>query len=222
MGFWGRLGKMGKGWLLGAMLMALPVALAFAQGEDPAGSASVGASAASAKSAAFPAERLSEEFDRLSQKGERRASERVVADPDATPSLASFVGKLTVSLLVILGGIYAASHALKRNGRIPFVHAAGPLKVHARHSLSSKSSVYVVAALDRFLIIGESPQGLSILSQFTDPDENLRLREKWGWDSTADANANSVRRGRGATFGPTLQSHVDELEHEISRLREVH
>lgn len=212
---------MGKGWFLSALLVALCGCVAYAREDGAPGADPAGATAAP-RGSVFPAERLSEEFDRLSQKGDRRAVAGTSDPADSTPDLGSFIAKLAVSLLVILGGIYAASHALKRYGRLPLMHAAGPLKVLARHSLTSKSSLYVVAALDRFLIIGESPQGLTVLSQFTDPEENLRLREKWGWDSVSSSETGALRQTRNATFAPALQSHVDELERELSRLREAH
>ncbi len=170
----------------------------------------------------FSAESFSEAYDRAARKGIGKDTESTVTSTSA-PSLgiAPLLSKMVFSLLVVVGVIYAASCAAKRWSGGTLLSSVGPLKVLARQSLSTKSSVYVVAAMDRFLIIGESPQGLTCLSQFEDPVENQRLRETWGWEGTGIKDKNRLYSPKTSPFGPSLRSHVEDLEREISRLQEV-
>lgn len=168
------------------------------------------------------------QMDRLSQAYDR-AMKRNLAEPEKTPvaglgpstGFGSLIGKMVMSLLLVVGSIYAFSYAARRWTGSALLSTTGPLKVLARQQISQKSSVYVVAAMDRFLIIGESPQGLTCLSQFDDSEENRHIRETWGWDGIGVKSTNRLYSPSTSPFGPSLRSHVDELEREMSRFQEV-
>lgn len=211
---------MGKGWLIPALVLLfvctdLPVATA-ADGE-----AAVEPKAISQAEQAFQASKFAEAYDREIERSESKRLGPTTASVTPSPSFGSVLSKLVFSLIVIVGVIYGASYAAKRWGAPSFLSTVGPLKILSRQSLSSKSSVYIVAALDRFLIIGETPQGLTCLSQFADPEENQRLREKWGWEGASPGEKNRLYSPSLSPFSPNLQSHVEELERELSRMREV-
>lgn len=128
---------------------------------------------------------------------------------------------MVFSLFIVVGVIYAASYAAKRWSGGALLTTTGPLKVLARQSLSSKSSVYIVAAMDRLLIIGETSQGLTCLSQFEDPEENKKIRETWGWEGAGTKERNRLFTPKSSPFGPTLRSHVEDLERELTKFQGV-
>ena len=170
----------------------------------------------------FSPERFSQTYDRVARKEVvKGADSKAVLTASPSLGFTPLLSKVVFSLLVVVGVIYAASFAAKRWQGGALLSNPGPLKVLARQSVSSKSSVYIVAAMDRFLIIGESPQGLTCLSQFDDAEENKRLRETWGWEGAGAREKNRLYTPKTSPFGPTLRSHVEDLERELSRFQEV-
>lgn len=213
---------MGMGWRACALALLLSVVTVSTGEPAPSPEETPGVQPASHFQNTFSAERFSQAYDRVARKEGVKGTDSIPA-VTATPSLGltSLMGKVIFSLLVVVGVIYAASYAAKRWQGGALLSNPGPLKVLARQSVSSKSSVYIVAAMDRFLIIGESPQGLTCLSQFDDAEENKRLRETWGWEGTGARDKNRLYTPRTSPFGPALRSHVEELERELSRFQEV-
>jgi len=127
--------------------------------------------------------------------------------------------RVLFSLILIVGLIYGTTHLVRRLGGRALLSTSGPLKVLSRHSLSQKSSIYIVSALDRFLVVGETAQGLTCLSEFTNTEENERLRERWGFDFGAPGETSRLYKAKESPFGPTLNSQVADLEREIISLR---
>jgi flagellar biogenesis protein FliO len=169
----------------------------------------------------FSAQRFSEAYDRAARKGAAKPVDSAAVVSSTSLDLAPLLSKMVFSLLVIVGVIYAVSYAARRWSGGTLLPTMGPLKVLARQPLSSKSSVYVVAAMDRLLIIGESSQGLTCLSQFEDTEENRRLRETWGWEGAGAKEKNRLYYPKTSPFGPSLRSHVEDLERELSKFQEV-
>jgi flagellar biogenesis protein FliO len=213
---------MSRGWSVFVLFLILGMATAFAvdpisQTEEPATSGD----RSLPQPEPFSAERFSQTYDRIAHQTDRKPMADQPLVSVSGLEVVPFVGKTILSLLVILGLIYGLSQLLKKwNGGV-LLSTAGPLKVLARQTLSSKSTIYVVAAMDRFLIIGENTQGLSCLSQFDDSEENRKIRETWGWDGMGTRERNRLYSPPTSPFRPTLQSHVEEIEREISRLQEV-
>lgn len=166
-------------------------------------------------------DRLSKAYDRAIQRNHHEEGKAPAVGMDTSVDFGSMIGKMVFSLLLVVGGIYAFCYAARRWTGNALLSTTGPLKVLSRQQISQKSSVYVVAAMDRFLIIGESPQGLTCLSQFDDTEENRHIRDTWGWDGIGVKTANRLYTPSTSPFGPTLRSHVDELEREISRFQEA-
>ncbi|MCA9438769.1 MAG: FliO/MopB family protein, partial [Candidatus Omnitrophica bacterium] len=168
----------------------------------------------------FDATRFGEAMDRATgdptdSSGESRALST------KTASLTTVLGRTILSLFVIIGVIYGLSYLLKNMGvKKPF-QTGGPLRVLAKQGLSQKSTVYVVSALNRFLIIGESAQGLTCLSELTDIDDVNRLKKEWGWDGEPAENSVSPFQSTKSLFAPTLRSHMEDLERELQEYEEV-
>jgi flagellar biogenesis protein FliO len=160
-------------------------------------------------------------YDRAAQRADHKRSEKTAVAAESESSVSSFAAKIVLSLLMVLGAIYGISYLARYWMGGTLAVAPGPLKVLARHTISSKHSIYLVAALDRFLIIGESPQGLSCLSQFENGEANRKLREQWGWDGSHPREANRLYTPATSPFGPSLKAHVEDLEQELARLREA-
>jgi len=171
----------------------------------------------------FDAQRFGKAYDQVSHGSRPSWGTSQAGEVTSEPStgLGRILAQVVFSLLLIIGAIYFGSYFLNRFFGKSFLNTTGPLKVLAKKSLSQKNSVYVVGALDRFLIIGESPQGLTCLAEFDDPEENRKLQESWGWEWGVPGEKNKLYTEKTSPFGPTLQSHVSELEQELARIREV-
>lgn len=214
---------MGKGWRACALVLILYAVPSTA--EEPVAPAAVAAPSVQPTARfqeTFSAERFSDAYDRAARKGVTQTAE----SPTTTVATSSFeiapmLSKMVFSLLIVVGVIYVASYAAKRWSGGVLLSSAGPLKVLARQPLSAKSSVYVVAAMDHLLIIGESPQGLTCLSRIEDPGEIQRIRETWGWDSAGGKDRSHLYTPKTSSFGPSLRSHVEDLERELSKFQEV-
>jgi len=169
----------------------------------------------------FDSERFAEKYDRVNRRPGERTAVGLAVPGSGETGLGSLFSKLLLSLLLVIAAIYAFSFLLRKYLGRTLLQTTGPLKVLAKYSLSSKSSVYIVAALDRFLIIGETPQSLTCLAEYSNSDENRKLREKWGWEFGAPAQRGDLYAPRGAPFAPTLDAHVKDLERELERIREA-
>jgi flagellar biogenesis protein FliO len=208
---------MSLGWWTGVLLVATVIGAASAEGETPALAETPQLSAASED--AFDPARLAASMDRAASKSQPRVQAQIGLEGSEAPGLTKILAQLLFSLVLVVGLIYGLSYGLKKFAGRNLFNPSGPLKVLARHSVSQKSSVYLVAAFDRFLIIGESPQGLTCLSQFADPEENEKLRRAWGWEESSEPAPSFG--SKAAAFTPVFHSHVTELEREIDRFREV-
>jgi flagellar biogenesis protein FliO len=215
--------RLGRFLLLGVLLTSIG-RVAWAQADkaanpSPASPATVIGPAAEN----FDSKSFSEAYDRVthSRSAQVQAAGFEQRELSAPIGLGGILLQVVVSLGVVVGLIYGGSYLLRRFASGSMLHSTGPLKVLARQSLSQKSTVYVVSALDRFLIIGENSQGLTCLSEFDDPEENLKLREQWGWELGNSAEKNRLYTPRNSPFGPTLDSHVSELERELQRIKGV-
>lgn len=214
---------MGKGWRACALVLILYVVpLSAGESAEPSPAAAPSVQPTTRFQETFSPERFSEAYDRAARKGTAQRTESVAVT--AAPSsfdLAPMLSKMVFSLLIVVGVIYAASYAAKRWSGGALLASSGPLKVLARQPLSAKSSVYVVAAMDHLLIIGESPQGLTCLSRIEDAEENRRIRETWGWENAGMKSRDRLYTPKNSPFGPSLRSHVEDLERELSKFQEV-
>ncbi|MCA9409722.1 MAG: flagellar biosynthetic protein FliO [Candidatus Omnitrophica bacterium] len=168
----------------------------------------------------FDADRFAQAMDRASKDPieSGQADQRLAPN---TASLTSVLGRTILSLLIVIGAIYGLSYGLKRMGMKTAFQTVGPLRVLAKQGLSQKSSIYIVSTLDRFLIIGESAQGLTCLSELSDPDEVDRLKREWGWNATQEEESGSLFQSGKSLFSPTLRSHMDDLERELQEYEEA-
>lgn len=206
------------GWLW-ALLFAVMAGGGWAEPEPSA----VAEATASARTEGyrFDADRFARAMDRAAGQSNSDAADADSSKQLQSASLTSILGKTVLSLLVVVGVIYGLTYALRRlSNQTPF-QTAGPLRILARQGLSQKSNVYVVSALNRFLIIGESPQGLTCLSEFTDADEVEELRREWGWDPGAAPKAAAAPFNPRSLFAPALKSHMDDLERELRSYEEA-
>ncbi len=139
----------------------------------------------------------------------------------AETGLGSVLGRTFISLIVVIGAIYGLTYLLRKLSiKTPF-QTKGPLRVLAKQGLSQKSSVYIVSTLNRFLIIGESAQGLTCLSQLTDPDEIEALKQEWGWDEVEGSEPRPSLAPKKSVFAPALRSHMEDIERELREYEEV-
>ena len=144
-------------------------------------------------------------------------------DSHETPfgSLGALLSRTLVSLAVIVGLIYAFGQVMRKLGGRSFDSSHGPLRVLLKRPLSQKSNLYVVSALDRYLIIGETAQGLTCLSELSDPEENRRLAEKWDWEVSQPGHRENLFAPGTSPFAPKLRSQVEEIERELEGYQEV-
>jgi flagellar biosynthetic protein FliO len=173
------------------------------------------------KPAGFQSLRLGEAYDRIAGNNPLHPSTQNKSTdlPPSTQGLWRVLIQIVVSLAVVVVVIIGISWLMRKWGGGSFLTTTGPLKVLSRQNLSNKSSLYVVSALDRFLIIGETSQGLSCLSEFSDSEENRRLRDKWGWEGQTPTANEDLYTPETSPFGPTLRSHVEELQKELTRFQ---
>ena len=168
----------------------------------------------------FDAERFGAAMDRATGDPSGAVSDKPKLASGAV-SLTTVLGRTLISLVVVIGAIYGFTYLLKRMGmKAPF-QAGGPLRVLAKQGLSQKSSIYIVATLDRFLIIGESAQGLTCLSELSDPNEIDRLKREWGWDLGPETESPTPFPSGNKLFAPTLRSHMEDLERELQEYEEA-
>jgi len=168
----------------------------------------------------FDPDRLADAWERTS----RRSSGEPLDNPphlQATTGLGTVFLQVAFSLTVVIGSIYGVGYFLRRYLGKSFLTTAGPLKVLAKHSLSQKSSVYLVGALNRFLVIGESSHGLTCLAEFSDAKEIEKLKDQWGWEWGVPGEKNRLYTPKTSPFRSTLQSHVTDLERELERIKEA-
>ena len=80
--------------------------------------------------------------------------------------------KLVMSLVFVLGVLFAGAWALKRwGGRLAGLaggSAESQIRVHARHSFDPKHHVFIIQSREETFLIGISPQGIQLLSQLED------------------------------------------------------
>lgn len=81
---------------------------------------------------------------------------------------------VVVVLIVALGWL------LKRLGGGRTLRSDGALQLIARANLSAKHQVFLMRMGERLVLIGAGPQGLSSLSEITDPAEANRLLQAAG------------------------------------------
>jgi flagellar biogenesis protein FliO len=213
---------MGRRWFAPALFFVLISAACYAEGaSQSAPGAAEDITAVPAAKEPFQADRIAEAYDRAAKKTDLKNTGAAAPITAATTSFASLISKLVLSLLVIIGAIYGLSYLGRNWVGKTLLSTTGPLKVLARQPLSQKHTLYVVSALGRFLIIGEGPQGLACLSQFDDSEENREISETWGWSQPGIQGKGRFLKAAASPFGPSLQSHVEDLERELSRLREA-
>lgn len=211
---------MSLGWCTGVLLVSTFLGNAPAEGEGSVRPEAPIPSIQQANSEGpFDPAGLAASMDRAANRTAGPSSVRASLEGSEAPGLTKILGQLLFSLLLVVGLIYGLSYGLRRIAGRGLLSPSGPLRVLSKQSVSQKSSVYLVAAFDRFLIIGESPQGLRCLSEFTDPGENEALRRAWGWDRPGEAPPSFS--SKVSSFAPVFHSHVSELEREIDQYREV-
>lgn len=208
------------GWWTGVLLVATFIGTASAEGEEsvepekPQPPVSESASAQP-----FDSESMADHMDRVESRTRSNVRTNTALEGSNAPGLTKILAQLLFSLVLVVGLIYGLTYGLRRLAGRNLLNPTGPLKILAKHSVSQKSTVYLVAAFDRFLVIGETPGGLICLSEFTDPEENEERRRVWGWETAEEPAPSYVPKA--ASFAPVFKSHVTELEREIDRYREV-
>lgn len=208
------------GWLW-ALLFAVMAGGGWAESTPSTVVEATATASAKAEGYRFDADRFARAMDRAAGQSNSDASAADSSKQLQSASLTGILGKTVLSLLVVVGVIYGLTYALRRIANQTPFQTAGPLRILARQGLSQKSNVYVVSALNRFLIIGESPQGLTCLSEFTDADEVEELRREWGWDPGAAPKAAAAAFNPRTLFAPALKSHMDDLERELRTYEEA-
>jgi len=211
---------MSLGWWTRVLLVSMLMGSVSAQAEGPVHpEGSEPSPARTASSEPFDPASLAASMDQAAGRSLPNVQAQTSLEGSEAPGLTKILAQLLFSLVLIVGLIYGLSYGLRMMAGRSLLNPAGPLKILSKHSISQKSSVYLVAAFDRFLVIGESPQGLTCLSQFTDLEENEDLRRKWGWEGSADSAPSFSSKPNA--FAPVFHSHVTELEREIDQYREV-
>ncbi|MDR3623582.1 MAG: flagellar biosynthetic protein FliO [Chlamydiales bacterium] len=101
--------------------------------------------------------------------------------PDASQHY-DYSGEI-LNMVLTLGSIIAAvifvSWALKRllHKRMHLGNSDNKIKIIERRALSPKASLYLVEVLGKTLVIGESPSGLTRLSEITDEEKPIAIEQ---------------------------------------------
>ena len=207
------------GWLCAMLVLSMPGA--YCQGQDTAATgAKTESSTEKEKGYQFDPARFSVAMDRASGIPDHSEEGKVVLSTSNT-GLSKILGRTVLSLIIVIGAIYGFTYFLKNLSSKTGLQHTGPLRVLAKQRLSQKSSLYVVSTLNRFLVIGETAQGLTCLSEFKDPAEVEKLKVEWGWDSNPPGDPYSKRSPGRSMFAPTLKSHIDDLERELETYGEA-
>lgn len=83
---------------------------------------------------------------------------------------------LLLGLLVVVGLIFLARYLLRRFGAQGRPTGASKvIEVLARSPLTSKHQLFLVRMSERLVLLGCGPQGLTALSEVTEPEEMARL-----------------------------------------------
>ncbi len=207
------------GWLLATLVMCMASG-GWAESNQNTDQKSAVASGESREGYRFDADRFGQAMDRASGTPAQDPAESSVINTSDI-SLSRILGRTVLSLIVIIGAIYGLTYFLRNLSNRTSYQNAGPLRVLNKQSLSQKSSVYVVSTLNRFLIIGESAQGLTCLSEFNDPEEVENLKREYGWDGNGQTDGSPTFLSGHSKFAPTLKSHMDDLERELQEYEEV-
>jgi flagellar biogenesis protein FliO len=93
-------------------------------------------------------------------------------------------GQLLLAMVIVVGLIVGLGWLLKRLSGGKALHNAGALKLIARANLSAKHQMFLVRMGNRMVLIGAGPQGLSTLSEITDPAEAADLLRAAGFKDT--------------------------------------
>ncbi|MBA3958500.1 MAG: flagellar biosynthetic protein FliO [Parachlamydiaceae bacterium] len=81
--------------------------------------------------------------------------------------------KMMMMLGFIIAFLFLIMWFIKRllNTRIEQLNTSSYIKIIERRSLTPKTALYVVDVLDKRLILGESQNGINVLSEFSLPEE---------------------------------------------------
>lgn len=117
------------------------------------------------------------------------ASER--RDPARETSWTSAAGRLLAGLGVVIAGIFAFVYIARRVTSGGSAPTSSHLKVVSKAWLSSRTSVYLVRVPGKTLVVGESPNGVTLLSEITDE----ALVRETGVEPDNGAEAGNLFRG---------------------------
>jgi flagellar biosynthetic protein FliO len=107
-----------------------------------------------------------------------RAATTVVANDVVHVSIVSLLGRLVVSLTIVLGFLWGLAHFVKRRGITGGPRAGGgkarskprSIDVLTRQSLGKGQALVTVRLDDRILLLGVTPQSITNLSELDSPD----------------------------------------------------
>jgi len=108
-----------------------------------------------------------------------------------------------LALLLVVGLIFLARYLLRRLGGRAVKTGGGAVDVLARTSVSPRQQLLLVRLGQRLLLVGSGPEGMTPLSEITDPQEverMVKLIETSKAESFAEIlrrKAAAIRPGRG-------------------------
>ncbi|MEF9497259.1 FliO/MopB family protein [Chlamydia sp. 04-14] len=105
------------------------------------------------------------------------------------------LGSLMLLLTLFGIGVWAFKKFLKSKGQ-GFGNTS-TIKILDRRSLNQKTCIYIIRVVNKILVIAESGEKITLLSEFppdTDINELLQQNEKKGTSSTSDFLSKSIRK----------------------------
>lgn len=149
---------------------------------------------------------------------------RRIADGPASdgPSLAGFV-TASIGVVALLGGAVFLLRKYGRNAR--FLGAGGPIRVLGRRALGARQEILLVEIGSRVLVVGSTREGMSPLSEITNPDEVAVLRAELPGrreDSQRAAFKETLREGlKGAAPAEEARGVYASIADELAEIKKT-
>lgn len=130
-----------------------------------------------------PPDNASQFQQRLVAKMGAYTSAAIGPHPGSVPpaqNLSWMMTKLSLALAVVIGLGLGCAWFWKSFAVNTLKLRPSGLRVLSRIQMTTKSSVYILEAIDRILVVGEHPTGLTCLTEITDPVEVDKARIRLG------------------------------------------
>ncbi len=147
-----------------------------------------------------------------------RLSEYEAPEPPPSPGFElRDVGRVFISLFFIIGLLYGSLYLLRKGWKQRRIGHAATSEMHVlgRLYLGPKKLLYLVEMPSRILVLGVTDHQISLLSQITDEDEILAIKQSHSTDSATPISfLQQLRKNMGSRSQQTERSDMTLWELE--------